>query len=329
METSAHIVTTLPATPESPETRFPAWLRFALLCTLFMLVSVWLEPHLAPLCRVTAVQVAALLELAGLAPRLQGDMISLSGFTVRIVTECTSLYACLLFGSFVLAQPASWKRTLTGLLAGTAALTAVNLLRIGFVTAVGPHVTRNQFDLLHVYLGQVVMLLLVLAAAQVWIRWSAGGSAPYPFLLRSMVIATVLFVPWVVVNRAYLALLDKLVAAVFSFLYPGYQLLTPRPLLLYNHTFAVPLFLALILAGRREWSVNRFAATVGGCYVIAVWHALFRGTHVIWTALDVPEIEPIHQGIYLLGQFLVPFLLWLWIDGRPERVEREGQVEEV
>jgi hypothetical protein len=99
--------------------------------------------------------------------------------------------------------------------------------------------------------------------------------------------------------------------------------LIPRPLLLYNHTFAVPLFLALILAGSRKWSVNRFAATVAGCYIIAGWHALFRGTHVIWTALNVAEIEPIHQGVYLLGQFLVPFLLWLWIDGRPER-EGEG-----
>jgi exosortase H (IPTLxxWG-CTERM-specific) len=312
---SDHSIETPPA-HESLEQGTPVWLRFALICTLFMLAATWLEPRMSPLCRATAVQVATLLDLAGLEPRLQRDLISLPGFSVRIVTECTSLYACLLYCAFVLAQPASWKRTLAGLLAGIAVITAVNLLRISFVTAVGPFVSKNLFDILHVYLGQVAMLLLVLATAQVWMRWSAGGPAPYPFLLRSIVIATALFVPWAIINRAYLALLDKLVAAAYSLLYPGYLLLTPRPLLLYNHTFAVPLFLALILAGHREWSVNRFAATVGGCYIIAGWHALFRGTHVIWTALNIPEIEPVHQGIYLLGQFLLPFVLWLLVDGR-------------
>jgi hypothetical protein len=159
------------------------------------------------------------------------------------------------------------------------------------------------------------MLLLVVASALIWQRWSVNAPSPMPFLLRVACIATALFVPWVVVNRSYVALLDNLVAGLFTLLYPDNQLLTPRPLAIYNHTFAVPLFLSLVLSGRNSWTINRFAATVGGVYCIAGWHVLFRITHVVWTALGVTAIVPLHQGIYLLGQFLLPFLLWLWLDG--------------
>jgi exosortase/archaeosortase family protein len=316
------IIISEPPKQISPADSSPVWFRFSLLCTLLLLAALWLEPQMAPICRATAFQVGALLGLAGFNPHVQGDLVALSGFTIRIVTECTSLYACLLYVAFVMAQPSSWGRTLAGLLMGAMVITAVNLLRIAFVTAAGPVVSSLEFDILHVYLGQVAMLMLVVAAALVWLRWSAAGPAPYPFLLRAGFIATALFFPWVVVNRAYVALLDNLVAALFSLLIPGSQLLIPRPLAIYNHTFAVPLFLALILASRNIWTVNRFAATVGGVYIIAGCHAMFRVSHVVWTALDVPEIVPLHQCIYLLSQFLLPFLLWIWLDGGFTRQER-------
>jgi exosortase/archaeosortase family protein len=293
----------------------PVWLRFALLGTLFLLAALRLEPFLGPLCRATAVQAAALLSLAGLAPLVQGDLVALSGFTAQIVPECTPLYACLLYGALVLAQPASPGRTLAGLLTGVLVIASANLLRISLVTAAGPGVSGFVFDLLHVYLSQVAMLLVVVGAALYWLRWSAKGGAPFPFLLRAGLPASALFVPWVAVNRSYLALLDHLVALLFSLLYPGFLLLTPRPFALYNHTFAVPLFLALVLSGRGAWSGRRLAAVAGGVCLIACWHALFRISHVVWTALGVAEIVPLHQAIYLLGQFLLPFLFWIRMHG--------------
>lgn len=316
------------AEPLSPADGTPAWLRFALFGTLFMLVTLWLEPHLAPFCRATAVQVGALLCLAGFAPQVQGDLITLSGFTVRIVTECTPLYACLLYGAFVLAQPASCRRTLAGLFAGVLIISAVNLLRISLVTAAGSGVSAFMFDVLHVYLGQVVMLMLVVALALIWRRWGAVAPSPFQsmFVLRAGYLASLFFLPWVAVNRLYVALLDSLVAAIFSLLYPGYLLLTPRPFPIYNHTFAVPLFLALMLAELRPWSWRRVAGIMGGISMIACWHALFRGSHVVWTALDLPEIMPLHQGIYLLGQYLLPFLLWLLLGRRSARQGKAPQV---
>jgi len=307
--TDSHVRTTLPISPAKCS---PVWLRFALLCTLFLLTALWLEPHLIPLCRTTALQVGDLLSLTGYRPHLQGDLITIPGFSVRIVTECTPLYACLLYCAFVLAQPAAtWVRTIAGLLLGVMILCAANILRIAFISAVGPSISAIEFDILHVYLGQVVMLMLVVAAALLWLRWSAGGPSPFPFLLRAVLIATALFLPWVMINRSYVELLDGLVAIIFSLQYPGYQLLTPRPFALYSHTFAVPLFLALVMARCSVWTWRRLVAVAGGVVVIAACHTLFRISHVVWTALDVPEIIPFHQGIYLLGQFLLPFLLWL------------------
>ena len=313
-----------------PHTEVPAisppWLRFALLCTLFLLAAVWLEPHLSPLCRATAAQVGMLLGLAGYAPLVQGDLVILPGFSVRIVTECTPLYAGLLYSAFVLAQPASWGRTLAGLCTGILVISVANLLRIAFVTAAGTVLAPILFDILHVYLGQVAMLVLVVTACLTWLRWSADGPAPLPFSLRAGLLATALFVPWLMINRDYVGMLDNLVTILFSYLYPGYQLLTPRPLPIYNHTFAVPLLLSLVVAGWKPWKWRRFGALIGGIFLIAAWHTLFRISHVVWTALNVPEIEPLHQTIYLLGQFLVPFLIWFRLDGRSLRPGRAHAV---
>jgi exosortase/archaeosortase family protein len=307
----------VPPEPLAPDGS-PAWLRFALLCFLLLLAALRFEPHLAPLRLATAVQTCSLLNLAGIAAKVHGDLIQLSGFAVRIVTECTSIYPCLLYGALVLARPSSWRRTLAGLFLGVAFITSANLLRISFITATGPLVSPLLFEIVHVYLGQVAMLVLVLASSMVWLRWSAGGSSPLPFLLMVMIVATILFIPWVLINRTYLALLDQIVVNIFSLFYPAYNLVTPRPLAIYNHSFSVPLFLALIIARDIDWSLRRFSATACGLCLIAAWHILFRCSHVVWTALDISEIVPLHQGIYLVGQFLLPFMLWLLIDGRSD-----------
>lgn len=309
-----------PALEEPPVRTFPAPLRFLLLCTLFLLCALWLEPHLAPLCRATALQAAALLEMAGLAPRVHGDLIALSGFTVRIVTDCTPLYPVLLYGALVLAHRSTPWRSAAGLLLGALVITAANAIRIALVAAAGCALTPLAFAVLHVYLGQVIMLLVVLGGSLTWLRIGARTPAPLSFLIRAALWASVLFIPWLLANRSYVALLDHLVALLFSLLYPDYRLLTPRPFAIYNHTFAVPLFLALFLGGPGAWGLRRLALAAGGVCLLGGWHALFRVTHVVWTALDVPEIAPLHQGVYLLGQFLLPFLLWLWL-GR----DREGK----
>lgn len=300
---------------ESPEPGGQATRRFALICTLFLLTAVWLEPHLEPLNRATAIMSAKILAAAGFAPSVAGDLITVGTFPVRIVTECTSLYATLLFVAFILVWPATWTERLTGIVAGGGVIGVVNLLRIAVVTVIG---TRDpvRFEIIHVYLGQVTMLLLVIGCCLAWRHWCSGERGALAFMFRAVCWGTILFLPWLMVHKVYLALVDALVRLVFSLLFPQHAVTTPLPLAIYNHPFSVPLLLALLLASS---GISRRRAIVGGVagvLLLTAGYGLFRVTHVIWTAFDVPEILPIHQLVYLAGQFLLPVLLWLLVAGR-------------
>lgn len=291
-----------------------AFIRFALLCTLLYGLAVSIpDAFLAPLNRVTASLSALCIELFGRHAELSGDVISLDGFRVRIVTECTPLYVLVLYGAFVLSVPASWPSRLAGFLSGAASLASVNVLRIAAVTVVGAR-SPVMFEILHVYLGQVIMILMVIALCLSWLDRTDDKTADLHFVTRSAVLATLLFLPWLVVNRAYVAVLDGGVAFIFSLLH--YAVVTPRPLAIYNHTFAVPLYVSIVMAGRHIPMPRRLRWIAGGVLILAGWHTLFRVSHVIWTAFGVNAIEPFHQAIYLVGQFLLPFLLWLPAAGR-------------
>lgn len=293
--------------------------RFALFCTLLLLASVWLDPLMGPLNRATAALSGNTLALFGFAPQVRGDMISLTGFTVRIVSECTSLYATLLLAAFILATPATWRERLAGIVTGSAVIGVVNLLRIAVVTVIGAR-NKVQFEIIHVYLGQVVMLLLVLGCCLAWRHWCSGERGALMYMFRAVCWATILFLPWMMVHKVYLALLDSVVRLFFSLINPHYSLSTPRPLLIYNHALSIPVFVAMVISS--SW-VSRRRLFIGGgigVLVLAFWHALFRVTHVILTAYDVPEIEPLHQTVYLISQFLLPLFFWLMIAGSPRRV---------
>lgn len=151
----------------------PVWLRFALPCTLLFLAAVWLEPFMGPLNRATAVLSGKTLALFGFMPQVRDDLITLDGFTVKIVSECTALYATLLLAAFILATPATWRERLAGIAAGSAAIGVVNLLRIAAVTIIG-RFDPVRFEIIHVYLGQIAMMVLVLYCCLTWVRWSSG-----------------------------------------------------------------------------------------------------------------------------------------------------------
>ena len=104
-------------------------------------------------------------------PETVGDMISLKGFQVQIITECTALYSIILFGAVIFSAPASLKSRMAGLLAGIPFLVAANTLRIALVTMIGAKYPA-LFEPVHVYLAQVVMIILVVGVSLVWLEWS-------------------------------------------------------------------------------------------------------------------------------------------------------------
>ncbi|HIJ88661.1 MAG TPA: exosortase H [Desulfuromonadales bacterium] len=302
-------------------TASPPWLRFALLCTLFLLASIWLETHLLPLNGVIAGLSAQLLALCGYTPLVAGDLITVAGFSVRIVLECTAIHPILIYVAFVLAHPGSLRRTLTGLAAGSTLLFSVNIARIALVTLVGAR-WPLFFELLHVYLGQVVMLLLVLAAALAWQRCGSEGVSPLPFVLRALLWASMLFLPWVVLNKYfYMNAVDALVFRVIAALSSHTDFSIERPVALYNHTFALPLYLAMVLAVGGSPVARRLKYTLAGSLIIVGWHIIFRIFQVSMEIFKLNELQPLYLSIYLGGQFLVPLLLWVCWFGPPRRSE--------
>ena len=296
--------------PAIPDRRHdPA--RFALLCTLLLLAAVALDPFMGPLNRVTAFMAGRILAGAGFSPQVHADLVTLGSFPVRIVTECTSLYATILLTAFIVARPATWQQRLAGIVVCSSILATINLFRIAGVTAIGA--TYPQlFEILHVYLGQVVMLVLVVACCQGWQSWVTGEGRPYSFLFRVLCWATILFTPWLTVHKVYLALLDSVVRAGFTLVSSGYTVITPLPFRVYNHPFSVPFYAALLLASQQSIAPRRlFAYLLKGMLILACWHALFRMTHVAWTAYGLPALQPVHTAVYLVGQFLLPVLLWM------------------
>ena len=298
----------------------PPWLHFALLCCLFLLTSVWLESYLLPLNGVIALLSGQLLALCGYAPLVAGDLITVAGFSVRIVLECTAIHPMLIYAAFVLAHPASLRRTAAGLAAGSVMLFAVNIARIALVTLVGAR-WPLFFELLHVYLGQVVMLLLVLATALAWQRCGSEGVNPLPFFLRALFWASILFLPWVVLNKFYyMNAVDALVYRVITAFSSQSDFAITRPAALYNHTFAIPLYLALLLAVSGSPAVRRLKYAFWGTLILIGWHLIFRIFQISMELFDLLELlVPLYVAIYLSGQFLIPLLLWFAWFGPPCR----------
>lgn len=311
-------------TPEVQTDQFSRFgIRFGLICTFLITLSVWLPEHFyAPLNHATASLAALCMELFGVRPELAGDFIALNGFRVRVVTECTALYGFILYGAFILSVPASPIMKLKGLISGAVTLTSINILRIAAVTLIGAR-RPEIFELLHVYIGQTIMMLTVIALALAWLHQETSLADPMPFIIRAGFLASILFLPWLTVHKIYLALLDNLVRYFFSFLHPEFILATPRPLAVYNHAFSVPILVALIVASSGISTRRRISGCMVGLLIISLWHTVFRITHVIWTAYNVDEIFPFHNEVYLLGQYMLPVLIWLLIVMRTPRKPEE------
>lgn len=293
-------------------TNTPSATRFVLLCVVLLTTAIGLEPYLEPLQRSTALLVAYLLTLLGHEPVINGVTITAGSFPVIIVTECTPLYPLLLFSAWVYATAASHRTRLIGLLGGAAVITTVNLVRIVAVILVGA-THPALFETVHVYLGQVIMLLTVVGCCLVWSGGNEHAGATGSFLFRALCWGTILFTPWLLVHKLYLSGIDLVVRWIFTLADPRHLIATSLSQQVYNHAFALPWYGALLLASRDRLSTNRLLTfLITGITIIAAWHGLFRTTHILWSTLDIPALASVHTGVYLLGQLLVPLLLWLW-----------------
>lgn len=299
--------------PAGKKTRLVCTMKWADLYACLPLFVVCLSPGLLaePLNQWTAWVTGTVLGFLGLAPSVQGPLVSAGGFSIRMITECTALFPALLFSSLVIAQPASLRSKTAGLCLGIPILFAANQVRLlaAFLAGMkGPLL----FEYVHVYMGQVFMMVAVLWASAAWFRsQDRRGERGNVFwsVSRFALFSCPLFLFWLAVNRQYAGMLDGIISSSFSLF--GYDLFIPRTHGVYYHTFNVVPFIALIFsspAGEDRW---RAKGLLIGLIVLCLGHLSIRICNILFSAFMVMPAVKAAAILHMSSQYLLPFLLWL------------------
>jgi exosortase H (IPTLxxWG-CTERM-specific) len=152
------------------ETRF----LFIFLATLFLGFSAlaWnpvndavVEPFTGWVARASG----TLLDWLGQDVTMRGTVIENPRFAVNIRNGCNGVEALLIFLAAVLAFPASWREKASGLVLGTVAIQAVNLLRVAALFLTGAYYPK-LFDTSHTVVWQTVVIL---CSVLFWMFWAS------------------------------------------------------------------------------------------------------------------------------------------------------------
>lgn len=92
-----------------------------------------------------------------------------NGFAVSIQPGCNGIEASIVLVAAILAFPAPWRHRLIGLLAGLAAIQALNLVRIISLFYLGQW-DMEIFEWAHLYLWQALIMLDALIVFVIWVR---------------------------------------------------------------------------------------------------------------------------------------------------------------
>lgn len=302
-----------------PDHRLPGFfLRLPAFCAAGFIAAVMAPPAWwEPLNAWTAALTGLLLEAAGLAVRVRGAGLGIEGFHVRVIPECTPLYPFLLLAAFLLAYPASIREKSLGLVLGAAFLAAANGLRLALLVLVGRRLPA-LFAYAHVYLGQVGMVLCVVGVCGGWLRWVRGArtgrEVSAGFLARVAAVSGVLFLLWVLANRAYIRGGDLLIGEVASWW--SWRLVLPVERELYFHTFNIVTLAGLLLAARPIALAERLRRLALGLGALAALHLAVRVGNVFATGLKMESGLQLSALAAVTAQYTVPFLVWFWIARR-------------
>jgi exosortase H (IPTLxxWG-CTERM-specific) len=97
-----------------------------------------------------------------------------TGSGIAIEAGCNAVEACIMLAAAMLAYPASLRSKITGLVIGCLAIQALNLVRIVSLFYLVQWSAR-AFEFAHLYLWQALIMLDVLLAWLLWLRWVTRG----------------------------------------------------------------------------------------------------------------------------------------------------------
>jgi archaeosortase B (VPXXXP-CTERM-specific) len=147
---------------------------FLALCLFFYLIyySLLVSGSLlmVRLRELTASVLAAIFSAAGAEVVVNGALVSINGFGLEIIDECTAVYTSIVYGACILAYPTTLRKKGVGIAFGIPALYAINILRLVILAQVG--LTRPAlFEFVHVYLWQASFIIFVVVIFLLWLRY--------------------------------------------------------------------------------------------------------------------------------------------------------------
>jgi len=105
-----------------------------------------------------------------------GDVLRGPSFSCAVGDGCSGMSAITLVIAGLLSFPAPVRRKVLGFVVLVPAVLIVNILRIAGLFWTGVHAPA-VFNLAHVYIGQVVVIVVTLALWWLWISWSSRPRA--------------------------------------------------------------------------------------------------------------------------------------------------------
>jgi exosortase H (IPTLxxWG-CTERM-specific) len=134
------------------------------------------ERVVVPFTEVVVKATALLLIAARQQIEVAGTVIRTPRFALDVHNGCNGVEAIMVLAAAMLAFPATLRSRITGLVAGSIAISILNLIRVGSLVWLGEY-HRAFFDFVHVGVWQT---LVILAAVSMFVFWSRKFAKPLP-----------------------------------------------------------------------------------------------------------------------------------------------------
>jgi exosortase/archaeosortase family protein len=117
--------------------------------------------------------------LMGEQSQIIGSTISSGQFAITVLTACSCVDFVWFYCAALIAFPSRWLRKIPGILAGVAAILALNLARIMSLYLVGVHFP-SAFDAVHEDVWSVLLITATVGITATWIGWAGQDKVTLP-----------------------------------------------------------------------------------------------------------------------------------------------------
>ena len=126
---------------------------------------------LVHLRNITALILGAIFSVGGASVVVQEATVSINGFGLEIIDECTAVFSAIVYCSAVFAYPTTIKNKGLGIAFGVPSLYAINILRLVVLALVGIYSSPEMFEFVHVYLWQASFIIFVVVIFLLWLHF--------------------------------------------------------------------------------------------------------------------------------------------------------------